>query len=140
MCLNCAIEVVMDLEQVPDDWRETIQWPVITPAMAEGVLLICRLYDEDEDGLREFTGGPLHVYLDDYNCEDRTLAYHEGEFEKDPTGVNMIYNRDSKDAAEIMRVCRQILRISWQLSEKQRITMLSCAHDGIPPLPAEAPR
>jgi hypothetical protein len=136
MCLNCAIEVVMDVEKVPDDWRETIQWPAITPAMAEGVLLIQRLYDED--GLDEFTGGPLHVYLDDYNCEDRTLEYHEGEFEKDPAGANLIYNRERKDADEIMRVCRRILEISWQLSEKERITMLSCAHDGIPPLPEES--
>jgi len=124
MCLNCAIETVMDAEYVPDDWKETIQWPEITPEMAEGVLLIRHLYDE-KTGLGCFTGGPLHVFLDDYNCDDHTMGWYASQ-------LNL---PDPHHTADMVKVAKKIHLIAEFLDEKQRITMVSCAHDNIPPLP-----
>jgi hypothetical protein len=134
VCLNCAIEIIMDVEHAPDDWREQIEWPEITPEMAEGVLLIRRLYNEST-GLGQFTGTPLHTYLDDYNCEDEVLRANEARM--DAGDLSEIWaTPETQPVEEAMKVGRRILEISWPLTEKQRVAMVSCAHDNVPPLPA----
>ncbi len=136
MCLSCAIQTVMDLDsdlnwnsQIPDDWRERIEWPEITKEMAEGVLLIRRLYNEST-GLGQFTGQPLHVYLDDYNCDDETMKFYVGRIDNE-----WVSERDGQNPEEVLEVGKRILRLSLPLTEKQRITMVSCAHSNIPELP-----
>jgi len=112
------------VDELPDGWWEKIVWPEITAEMAEGVLLIRYLYNEST-GLGQFTGGPLHVYLDDYNCDDHTMGYYAAELQ----------HRDPYYSDEVYEVAKKIHLISERLDEKQRATMVSCAHDNVPPLP-----
>lgn len=133
MCLTCAIEEFLGLEEgqpVPDNWREIVDWPDLTPEMREAVLLVRRLYNESS-GLGAFTGSHLHIYTDDFNCDDESLewlrkARDEGRWSPETADVRADEER--------YRVCSRILDISLPLSERQRTAIISSAHYNLPAL------
>ncbi len=127
MCLGCVIELLQDSDEdglIDNDWRR-LDWPEITESMADGVHLIRYLYCRS--GLDCGTGGQLHVLLDDYNCDDHLMEAYAKDLETPYAYYSM----------EAWAVCKKILEITIALDEKQRMTMISCAHDNIPPLPRE---
>jgi len=71
-------------------------------------VLIDYLYADD--GLRKFSGGPLHIVVDDYNTEDSSLEFCRND------GVN--YCDDDNPA--VRPLCLAILDLLEPLSEADR--------------------
>lgn len=131
MCLTCAIEEVapsIDGEQVA---IADVPWPEMTAKMREAVLLVRRLYSE-KDGLGIASGGHLHVFVDDFNVDDATIAFHRREQQDGSWRANDDYWRHYVDVDAMFELCGEILDLVEPMSSQQRATVLAAAHYGVP--------
>jgi hypothetical protein len=101
-----------------------------TPKIARAVVLWRRLYDE----LGEPTGGPLHVYLDDYNLDLDVIEPHYYEPRLSP-------DSDEPYAADVPSVCDELAALLNAMALPERYTVMAYAdgfHDVPEPLEVAA--
>jgi hypothetical protein len=87
-----------------------------SPPIARAVVLWRRLYDE----LGEPTGGPLHVYLDDYNLDLDVIEPHYYEPRLGPNG-------DEPYAADVPAVCDELAALLNAMTLPERYTVMAYA-------------
>jgi hypothetical protein len=115
MCRGCR-----ECDDFPAEW---------TPTIARAVVLWRRLYDE----LGEPTGGPLHVYLDDYNLDLEIIQPHYYEPRLDP-------DSDEPYAANVPAVCDELAALLNAMTLAERYTAMAYAdaHHEVPGAPTLA--
>lgn len=101
-------------DEFPADW---------TPKIARAVVLWRRLYDD----LGEPTGGPLHVYLDDYNLDLDVVEPHYYEPRLGP-------DSDEPYAADVPAVCDELAALLNAMTLAERYTVMAYA-DGFHDVP-----
>lgn len=104
MCRGC-----WECDDFPADW---------TPKIARAVVLCRRLYDD----LRQSTGGPLHVELDDYN-----LDYDEIVPSYDMPAYNGRPATDDGYAPEVHEVCDELAALLTAMTLTGRYTVMAYA-------------
>ena len=118
MCLNCAVEYVLDIECWDEEehpW-ETITWPPFTVAMLRLAALIEPFYSLPSCG----TGGPLHVVVDDYNLDAESLTFCRRNLE-DPNESGYY----ASAWPEVHQMALEILDLMDGMSEPERATALA---------------
>lgn len=98
-------------------WECEDEFPAAwTPPIARAVVLWRRLYDE----LGEPTGGPLHVYLDDYNLDLDVIEPHYYE-------PRLGSDSDEPYAADVPAVCDELAALLNAMTLPQRYTVMAYA-------------
>jgi hypothetical protein len=108
MCRGC-----WECDDFPAEW---------TPTIARAVVLWRRLYDE----LGEPTGGPLHVYLDDYNLDLEVIEPYYSE-RRGP-------GSDDAYAPEVTQVADDLAALLNGMTLPKRYTVMAYA-DGFHDVP-----
>lgn len=93
--------------EFPADW---------TPKIARAVVLWRRLYDE----LDEPTGGPLHVYLDDYNLDIDVIKPYYFESERLRAGMDPY-------VADMLTTCDELAALLNAMTLSERYTAMAYA-------------
>lgn len=98
-------------------WECEDEFPATwTPPIARAVVLWRRLYDD----LGEPTGGPLHVYLDDYNLDIEVIEPHYYAPRLGPDG-------DEPYAADVPAVCDELAALLNAMTLAERYTVMAYA-------------
>ena len=122
MCFTCTLEAVsgMDTKDLEDGWTDEIidslAWPTVTDAMRLLANLRWVLYECTS----ATTGGPMHVFTDDYNVEDSTLDFCWKATEGDH------WSDDERPDWDLIRaISRRMVELARPMTEAERAVALS---------------
>jgi hypothetical protein len=85
MCFTCTLEEVtgIDSQDLVDGWTvdevRNVQWPAVTDDMK----LLARLRWVLYECTSACTGGPMHIFTDDYNVDDSHVDFCEKDARDD---------------------------------------------------------
>lgn len=92
MCFTCTLEAVsgIDTKDLEDGWTDEVIDSLVWPAVTEDMALLSRLRWVLYECTSATTGGPMHVFTDDYNveddildgCEEATKGHHWSDDER----------------------------------------------------------
>jgi hypothetical protein len=123
MCFTCTLEEVtgIDSQDLVDGWTvdevRKVQWPAVTDEMK----LLARLRWVLYECTSACTGGPMHIFTDDYNVEDSNLDFCEKEALNDTHwGVT-----DYPDWPLVKAVTLRMCELARPMSEAERAVALS---------------
>lgn len=123
MCFTCTLEAVtgVDSQELEDGWTaeivEGVEWPKATHGMVALAKLRLALYDCTSAG----TGGPMHVFTDDYNVEDEILDACEAHIE----GYEPYDEATEADVALVKAISRRMIELAREMTEAERAVALS---------------
>jgi hypothetical protein len=122
MCFTCTLEAVSglareDLEDgFTDEIIDSLPWPVVTPEME----LLARLRWVLYECTTATTGGPMHIFTDDYNVEDSNVeACARGIEENEP------YDESREDWPFVQALSRRMVELARPMTEAERAVALS---------------
>lgn len=123
MCFECTLEEVTGIEtkDLEDGWTPeivaAIEWPAVTSEMK----LLARLRWVLYECTNAITGGPMHIFSDDYNVEDSNLEFCAKEIDEDPLGRE----KDYPDWPLVQAVSRRMIELARPMTEAERAVSLS---------------
>jgi hypothetical protein len=118
MCLSCTLGAVTGDKNFPREREAEIVWPDVTDQMK----LLARLRWTLYECTSATTGGPLHIFTDDYNAED--------------THIESCWEHVVKEDADewwtkrgdwdlVRAVSKRILELARPMTEAERCVALS---------------
>lgn len=125
MCFYCAVEYVTGIDTSVDEVPDVINWPPFTPEMREAAQLVADLYELPKG----CTGGPLHIFTDDYNADDSNLATCRRQATPDECPDDWY----GEAWPAIRAISLRILDLMEPMTPAQRVTALVVAHGEVSP-------
>lgn len=135
MCFTCTLEEVTGIESkdLEDGWTPEIvaavEWPEVTNEMR----LLARLRWALYECTSATTGGPMHVFTDDYNVEDSNLEFCL----KEATSGTWVSWDDAGDEELVCAISKRMCELAAPMTTAERAVALSLSwgelrldHDG----------
>lgn len=122
MCFTCTLEEVtgIDSHDLEDGWTPelvaAIEWPEATNEMK----LLARLRWALYECTSAVTGGPMHVFTDDYNVDDENVEGCARFIEEDEP-----YDEHREDWPLVQAISRRMVELARPMSTAERAVALS---------------
>lgn len=122
MCLTCTLEEVtgIDSQDLEDGWTSQIVAAIQWPAVTDDMKLLARLRWALYECTSATTGGPMHVFTDDYNVEDTILNGCE-----EATKGKHWSDDERPDWPLVREISRRMIELARPMTEAERAVALS---------------